>query len=79
MNERIRKLMNEAVRFRLDPDSNAYEAQVCPEDLEVFAELIVRECIEQAHGVANLRGANDDMIYGADTAAARIAKHFGVT
>jgi uncharacterized protein (UPF0128 family) len=43
-----------------------------------FAELIVRECIGQAHGVANLRGANDDMIYGADTAAVRISKHFGV-
>jgi hypothetical protein len=40
--------------------------------------LIVQECIEQAHSVADLRGVNDDMIYGADTAAARIAKHFGV-
>ena len=47
MNERIRELMDEAVRFRLDPDSKQYEAQVSPEDLEVFAELIVRECMEQ--------------------------------
>ena len=46
MNERIKELMDEAVRFRLDPDSNAYEAQVSPEDLEFFAELIVRECAE---------------------------------
>jgi hypothetical protein len=38
--------MAEAVTFRLDPDSNAHEAQVCPEDLELFAELIVRECID---------------------------------
>ena len=45
MNERIKELMHEAVRFRLDPDSKQYEAQVSPEDLEVFAELIVRECI----------------------------------
>ncbi len=44
MNERIKQLMGEAVKFRLDPDSNDYEAQVSPEDLEVFAELIVREC-----------------------------------
>ncbi len=44
MNERIRALMDEAVKFRLDPDSNGYEAQVSPEDLEVFAELIVYEC-----------------------------------
>ena len=43
-----------------------------------FAELIVRECINQAHSVANLRGANDDMVYGADTAALRISKYFGV-
>jgi hypothetical protein len=38
--------MAEAVTFRLDPDSNAHEAQVCPEDLELFAELIVRECAD---------------------------------
>ena len=43
-----------------------------------FAELIVRECINQAHSVGDLRGANDDMIYGADTAAVMISKHFGV-
>jgi len=46
MNERIRELMAEAVTFRLDPDSNAHEAQVCPEDLELFAELIVQECAQ---------------------------------
>jgi|688.fasta_scaffold485409_2 hypothetical protein len=45
---------------------------------EKFAMLIVQECIEQAHCVADSRGVNADMIYGADTAAARIAKHFGV-
>ena len=43
-----------------------------------FAEMIVRECINQAHSVGDLRGANDDMIYGADTAAVKISKHFGV-
>jgi hypothetical protein len=40
--------------------------------------LIIRECVNQAHGVADLRGANDDMIYGADTAAVRIHRFFGV-
>jgi hypothetical protein len=45
MNERIKELIFEAVNFRLDPDSNSYEAQVCPEDLESLAELIVRECL----------------------------------
>jgi hypothetical protein len=49
MNERIRELMAGAVTFYLDPDSNAYEAQVSPEDLELFAELIVRECATLAY------------------------------
>jgi hypothetical protein len=46
MNERIRELMEEAIRFRLDVDSKEYEAQVSPEDLEVFAELIVKETMQ---------------------------------
>ena len=46
MNERIRELMNDAVRFHWDHDGQAYEAQVHPEDLEYFAELIIRECAE---------------------------------
>ena len=45
MNDRIKELMNEAVRFHWDHDGQAYEAQVHPEDLEYFAELIVRECV----------------------------------
>ena len=45
MNERIKELMAQAVTFYLDPDSKQYEAQVTPEDLELFAELIVKECI----------------------------------
>ena len=48
MNERIRKLIMQAVKFRLDPDSECYEAQVCPEDLEYLAELIVRMCADAA-------------------------------
>ncbi len=43
-----------------------------------FAELIVSECIKQAKSVGDLRGITDDMIYGADVAAAQISKHFGV-
>lgn len=46
MNQRIKELMAQAVTFYLDPDSNAYEAQVSPEDLELFAELIVEECAD---------------------------------
>jgi hypothetical protein len=48
MNERIKELILQSVTFRLDPDSECYEAQVCPEDLESLAELIVQECLEIA-------------------------------
>jgi hypothetical protein len=48
MNERIKQLMDEVIEFRLDPDSKHYEAQVSPEDLEMFAELIVQECAKVA-------------------------------
>ena len=71
MNERIKELMDYAVRFRLDPDSNAYEAQVQPEDLERFAELIIRECAGLVQGVPT-----DSMGY--HTADQKIKEHFGV-
>jgi hypothetical protein len=45
---------------------------------DIFAELIVQECIEQVRGIDTLRGTNDDMLYGADIAAVKVAKHFGV-
>ena len=48
MNERIKQLMDEVIEFRLDPDSKHYEAQVSPEDLEMFAELIVKETLQIA-------------------------------
>ena len=81
MNERIAHLYQVAIQDTMDHhDENP---KVKQKELDNFcatrfSELIVRECISQAHGVAELRGANEDMIYGADTAAGRIAKHFGV-
>jgi hypothetical protein len=72
MNERIRTLMEEAVSFRLDADSMGYEAQVSPEDLAAFAELIVRECAELAddgYGSTN---------FGNGICGAQVLKHFGV-
>ena len=53
-------------------------ADIDPRRVKIFAELIIRECIKQAHDVANLRGVNDDMIHGADTATVKISKHFRV-
>ena len=73
MNERIKELMEYAVRFRLNPDSNAYEAQVQPEDLELFAELIVRECVYVSEGYFGFKD------HTPGTAIANeIKQHFGV-
>ena len=74
MNRRIEEL---AEQCGFKPQPSIYDRNQSF-DIEKFAELIVRECINQAHSVGDLRGANDDMIYGADTAAVKISKHFGV-
>jgi len=80
MNQRIRELMDEAIEFRLDPDSKHYEAQVSPEELEMFAELIVRDCL-------NIAKNWDDQLVNANLVkesnavgivAYRIARQFGV-
>jgi hypothetical protein len=78
MNERIRELMDETVRFRLDPDSNGYEAQVSPEDLEVFAELIVRECADNIAGNIDLINPESSYNYGLRRAMNSVKQHFGV-
>jgi hypothetical protein len=80
MNQRIRELMDEAIEFRLDPDSKHYEAQVSPEELEMFAESIVRDCL-------NIAKNWDDQLVNANLVkesnavgivAYRIARQFGV-
>jgi hypothetical protein len=68
MNERVKELARRA-GFELNPVHF---------DHEKFAELIVRECIAQAHAVSELRGITEDMKYGADISAVLIARHFGV-
>jgi hypothetical protein len=71
MNERIRELAEQAVLFRLDPDSECYEAMIHPEDLERFAELIVRECLEWCDAHATIDGS-------AQQVRNSIKNHFGV-
>jgi len=86
MKERIRELAEQAGCKVMDdgewyiPSATGLEKIVYTKGigLEKFAELIVRECVKQAHGVADLRGVNEDMVYGADTAAIRIHRYFGV-
>lgn len=68
MNEQIKKLMDGAVRFHWDYDGQAYEAQVHPEDLEYFAELIVRECGDYLYKYAEF----------SDKDVNQFLEHFGV-
>ena len=79
MNERIKLLAEQAgIEFDDFPSGPETIYYLKVSDFEKFAELIVRECIKQAHSVGDLRGTNDDMVYGADTAAVQISRHFGV-
>jgi hypothetical protein len=76
MNNRIKELAEQAVIFRLDPDSNAYEAQVSPDDLEALAESIVHEAI----AVVNKRymGDNNREDMEVRRCVEDLKKHFGV-
>lgn len=80
MNERIKELAKQAgiatEVWHTDGEGHGYTTGNY--QAEKFAELIVRECIKQAHTVGDLRGVNDDMIFGADSAALKISKYFGI-
>jgi hypothetical protein len=72
MNERIKQLAEQAEKYA-DYNfkgesfwSEAYESK--------FAELIVRECLDQCYN----RGMNDELYNGQLKAAAYIEQHFGV-
>ena len=70
MNERIRELAREA-GFYANPDVEKFEK---------FAELIVKECMEQIDKIRD--GCEDDgedqQALGADWAGLAVARHFGV-
>jgi hypothetical protein len=91
MNERIKELILQSVTFRLDPDSECYEAQVCPEDLESLAELIIAECtqvlFDEAERLNGLSSEETNLIISDDLESCaekcmdnivRIEEHFGV-
>ena len=69
MNERIRLLAEKAGIYKLDL-SNETEYWI----IEKFAELIVRECLNQCYN----RGMNDELYAGQLKAATYIEEHFGV-
>ena len=69
MNERIKECWIKAAR----EDSNeTWDSQ--EQFIERFAELIVRECLDQCYN----RGMNDALYAGQLKAAAYIEEHFGV-
>ncbi len=69
MNERIKQLAADCGLYI------AYDnREVTGKELEYFAELIVRECLNQCYN----RGMNDELYEGQLKAAAYIEQHFGV-
>ena len=76
MNKRIQELLKQAGGIQHDEDGDELTAFLVGKDLEKFAELIVRECVQ----VCADRGAHHDGLYSAwaDDCSKRIGKHFGV-
>jgi hypothetical protein len=82
MNERIQELSVEAWRFTsnqvayLNRIHNRSYSQDEVTDIfeQKFAELIVKECLDQCYN----RGMNDELYAGQLKAAAYIEEHFGV-
>jgi hypothetical protein len=80
MNDRIRELYQQAHSIRYhdgDPMRDGNPPTVYwqgEKSAERFAELIVRECLNQCYN----RGMNDELYNGQLKAAAYIEQHFGV-
>jgi hypothetical protein len=80
MNDRIRELYQQAHSIRYhdgDPMRDGNPPTVYwqgEKSAEKFAELIVRECLNQCYN----RGMNDELYAGQLKAAAYIEQHFGV-
>jgi RecJ-like exonuclease len=70
MNERIRQLAEQAGFIDRGTNHTAYMNF----DHEKFAELIVRECLNQCYN----RGMNDELYAGQLKAATYIEEHFGI-
>jgi hypothetical protein len=74
MNERIKELADKiwAEEYWDNPNTD----KLLPAQLKKFAELIVKECINEIHDadVGNLKGRG----YYLDKVAEHIEKHFGV-
>ena len=69
MNERIKELAEQAGMNIVDDKFSTYGKFA-----EKFAQLIVRECLDQCYN----RGMNDALYEGQLKAAAYIEEHFGI-
>ena len=81
MNERIEKLAEQAgIEFTYDPTETPMRAFVeCWEDeLEKFAELIVRECASKVDWIYAEKGITIDGVNFTVTQGDLIKQHFGV-
>ena len=81
MNEQIKQLAEQAgLKWKAQPPhytntNNPIDFPVSANrDLEKFAELIIKECLDQCYN----RGMNDELYAGQLKAAAYIEEHFGV-
>ena len=72
MNERIQELADKiwAEEYWDNPNTD----KLLPAQLNKFAQLIVKECLDQCYH----RGMNDELYEGQLKAAAYIEQHFGV-
>jgi hypothetical protein len=77
MNKRIRELAEQAeIKFESHPQHQGVDtAVIIPTDLEKFAELIVRECMEVAHPKLTDVG---EWAAGIRLVQKRLKQHFGV-
>jgi hypothetical protein len=70
MNKRIKELARESGLLHYNPDKQ-------PNKLEMFAELIIKECVEVCYEV-NREYEDEDVYASAIWCAHEIHKHFGV-
>ena len=75
MNKRIKELIKKAGGIQHDEDGDELTPILIGKDLEKFAELIIKECINTVVNT-EIEGNNNAMLRG--EIATRLTKHFGV-
>jgi len=78
MNERIKKLLNEATSGHEQETNRLKVMTVSDKEMETFAELIVRECMDIARNVGNISEPDDWALDRCYEIEQRIQDRFGV-